>query len=114
MDRCKDLPTAPAGVELDQLDGLQVEIPAKALAALAEILDQIAKGRAVDTDLVKLAHWTRRHINSNELAACQLPRVIQGKRPTTKPESWYGQPELLQEILELAIPVRGNKAAVFK
>jgi hypothetical protein len=48
MDRCKDLPTAPAGVELDQLDGLQVEIPAKALAALAEILDQIAKGRAVD------------------------------------------------------------------
>ena len=91
MDRCKDLPTAPAGVELDQLDGLQVEIQAKALAVLAEILDQIAKGRAVDTDLVKLAHWTRRHINSNELAAC-----------------------LLQEILELAIPVRGNKAAAFK
>ena len=70
--------------------------------------------RPPNTDLVKLAHWTRRHINSNELAACQLPRVIQGKRPTTKPESWYGQPELLQEILELAIPVRGNKAAAFK
>lgn len=63
---------------------------------------------------MKLAHWTRRHINSNELAACQLPRVIQGKRPTTKPESWYGQPELLQEILELAIPVRGSKAAAFR
>ena len=43
MDRCKDLPTAPAGVQLVQLDGLQVEIPAKALAALAEILDQIAR-----------------------------------------------------------------------
>jgi 6-hydroxy-3-succinoylpyridine 3-monooxygenase len=70
--------------------------------------------RPPNTDLVKLAHWTRRHINANELAACQLPRVIQGKRPTTKPESWYGQPELLQEILELAIPVRGNKAAAFK
>lgn len=70
--------------------------------------------RPPNTDLVKLAHWTRRHINSNELAACQLPRVIQGKRPTTKPESWYGQPDLLQEILELAIPVRGNKAAAFK
>lgn len=70
--------------------------------------------RPPNTDLVKLAHWTRRHINSSELAACQLPRVIQGKRPTTKPESWYGQPELLQEILELAIPVRGSKAAAFK
>lgn len=70
--------------------------------------------RPPNTDLVKLAHWTRRHINSNELAGCQLPRVIQGKRPTTKPESWYGQPELLQEILELAIPVRGSKAAAFK
>ncbi|WP_122433743.1 6-hydroxy-3-succinoylpyridine 3-monooxygenase [Pseudomonas viridiflava] len=70
--------------------------------------------RPPNTDLVKLSHWTRRHINSNELAACQLPRVIQGKRPTTKPESWYGQPELLQGILELAIPVRGNKAAAFK
>lgn len=70
--------------------------------------------RPPNTDLVKLAHWTRRHINSNELAACQLPRVIQGKRPTTKPESWYGQPKLLQDILELAIPVRGNKAAAFK
>jgi len=70
--------------------------------------------RPPNTDLVKLAHWTRRHINSSELAACQLPRVIQGKRPTTKPESWYGQPKLLQEILELAIPVRGSKAAAFK
>jgi 6-hydroxy-3-succinoylpyridine 3-monooxygenase len=70
--------------------------------------------RPPNTDLVKLAHWTRRHINSNELAGCQLPRVIPGKRPTTKPESWYGQPELLQEILELAIPVRGSKAAAFK
>lgn len=70
--------------------------------------------RPPNTDLVKLAHWTRRHINSSELAACQLPRVIQGKRVTTKPESWYGQPELLKEILELAIPVRGSKAAAFK
>lgn len=70
--------------------------------------------RPPKTELVKLSHWTRRHTNSNELAACQLPRVIQGKRPTTKPESWLGHPELLQGILELAIPVRGNKAAAFK
>ncbi|PBY65979.1 DNA-binding protein [Pseudomonas aeruginosa] len=49
MDRRKDsLPTTPAGLHLVQLDDLQVEIPAKALAALADALDQIARGRAVD------------------------------------------------------------------
>ncbi|WP_095092828.1 antitoxin Xre/MbcA/ParS toxin-binding domain-containing protein [Pseudomonas sp. Irchel 3A5] len=70
--------------------------------------------RLPNTDLVKLAHWTRRHITLNELAACQLPRVIPGKRPTTKPESWYAQPHLMKEILELAIPIRGNRAAAHK
>ncbi|HBN8226414.1 TPA: hypothetical protein L3690_001861 [Pseudomonas aeruginosa] len=49
MDRRKDsLPTTPAGLQLVQLDDLQVEIPAKALAALADALDQIARGHAVD------------------------------------------------------------------
>lgn len=70
--------------------------------------------RPPNTDLVKLAHWKREHINASELAACQLPRVIEGRKPTIKPESWYGQPELLQEILALAIPVRGSRAAAFK
>ena len=70
--------------------------------------------RPPNTDLVKLAHWKREHINASELAACQLPRVIKGRKPTAKPESWYGQPDLLQEILSLAIPIRGSKAAVFK
>lgn len=55
-----------------------------------------------------LAHWKREYVNANELPACHLPRVIQSRKPTTKPESWYGQPELLQEILNLAIPVRGS------
>jgi 6-hydroxy-3-succinoylpyridine 3-monooxygenase len=70
--------------------------------------------RPPNTDLVKLAHWTRRHVNASELAACQLPRVIPGKRATTKPESWYAQPDLLREILAIAIPVRGSKASAFK
>ena len=70
--------------------------------------------RSPNTDLVELAHWKRGHINTSELAACQLPRVIPGRKPTTKPESWYGQPKLLADILTLAIPVRGSKAAVFK
>lgn len=71
--------------------------------------------RQSNTSLVEQANWTRRHINSSELAACQLPRVIPGnKKATLKPESWYGQPELLQKILELAIPICGSKSAVFK
>jgi 6-hydroxy-3-succinoylpyridine 3-monooxygenase len=70
--------------------------------------------RPPNTDLVKLAHWKREHINASELAACQLPRVIPGRKATTKPESWYGQPKLLRDILDLAIPVRGSNAAAFK
>lgn len=70
--------------------------------------------RPPNTELVALAHWIRRHITNSELAACQLPRVIPGKRPTTKPESWYAQPVLLKEILELAVPVRGSRAAAHK
>lgn len=70
--------------------------------------------RQPNTDLVKLAHWTRRHVNSNELVACQLPRVIPGKRPTIKPESWYAQPEMLRRILDLAVPIRGSRAAAFR
>lgn len=78
------------------------------------VVPTIDHTRPPNTDLVKLAHWTRRHINSSELAACQLPRVIPGKRPTIKPDSWYGQPELLKEIMELAIPVRGSRASAYK
>lgn len=78
------------------------------------VVPTIDERRPPNTDLVKLAHWKREYITSGELAACQLPRVIQGRKPTTKPESWYGQPSMLQEILELAIPVRGSRAAAFK
>ncbi|MEH6499231.1 MAG: MbcA/ParS/Xre antitoxin family protein [Pseudoalteromonas distincta] len=31
-----------------------------------------------------------------------------------KPESWYAFPDLLQQILALAIPVRGSKAKAFQ
>lgn len=67
-----------------------------------------------NTELAELAHWVRAHITDAELLACQLPRVIPGRQSTIKPESWYGQPQLLQEILELAIPVRGSRAAAFR
>jgi len=37
--------------------------------------------RPPNTDLVKLAHWTRRHINSNELAGCQFAPSHPGQAP---------------------------------
>lgn len=70
--------------------------------------------RPPNKDLVKLAHWKRGSINLSELKACQLPRVIPARKPTIKPVSWYGQPELLAEIMKLAIPVCGSQAAAFK
>jgi len=70
-----------------------------------------------DTDIAPALQMIREHTRvliGVVVPTSQLPRVIPGRKPTTKPESWYGQPELLQDILELAIPVRGSKAAVFK
>lgn len=78
------------------------------------VVPTIDQTRLPNTELVKLAHGTRRHITTDELSVCQLPRVILGKRPTTKPESWYAQPELMKEILAFAIPVRGSRAAAHK
>lgn len=70
--------------------------------------------RIPNADLAELAHWTRTHITMAELAASQLPRVIPGRKVTTKPESWYPHPEKLQQILDLAIPIRGSRGGVFK
>lgn len=61
------------------------------------------------------AHWVRTHINKDELTASQLPRVIHGGRqPTAKPESWYPNQAIFQQILLLATPVLGGKGKVFK
>lgn len=70
--------------------------------------------RYPNADLDKLAHWTRTHITTSELAGSQLPRVIPGRKPTIKPESWYPNHEKLGQILDLAIPVRGSRSAAFK
>lgn len=79
------------------------------------VVPTIDHERRPNAELVDKAHWTRGHITPTELAASQLPRVIHGgRKPAIKPESWYGQPELLREIVDLATPVRGNKAAAFK
>lgn len=71
--------------------------------------------RVPNTELVSLAHWVRTHITAQELAASQLPRVIDvGKKPTIKPESWYAHPELLEQVLSLATPIRGSRGKAFR
>lgn len=71
--------------------------------------------RMPNTDLVKLAHWTRTHINADELAGSQLPRVVVGgKSPTIKPESWYARPDLLEQVLARAINEVGGRNNAFK
>ncbi|EPJ88523.1 antitoxin Xre/MbcA/ParS toxin-binding domain-containing protein [Pseudomonas sp. CFII68] len=70
--------------------------------------------RIPNTELADTAHWVRTHITHAELAACQLPRVIPGRKATVKPESWYARPDLLQQVLELVIPIRGNRGKAFK
>jgi 6-hydroxy-3-succinoylpyridine 3-monooxygenase len=71
--------------------------------------------RVPNTELANLAHWVRTHITAPELTASQLPRVINlGKKPTVKPESWYAQPALLEQVLSLATPIRGSRGKAFK
>ena len=70
--------------------------------------------RGPNTELAELAHWIRSHINQTELAASQLPRVITGRKPTIKPESWYARPDLLNKVLNLATPVVGSRGKAFK
>ncbi|HEX5341304.1 MAG TPA: antitoxin Xre/MbcA/ParS toxin-binding domain-containing protein, partial [Duganella sp.] len=70
--------------------------------------------RIPNTELAELAHWVRTHINEGELATAQLPRVIGGRKPTIKPDSWYARPELLERALVLATPVVGNRGKAFK
>ncbi len=74
MDRRKESPSSPVSVQLVQLDDLQVEIPAQALAALAEALDQIAKGRAVDLQGVPPEVATR---EAAALLNLPHPRLLQ-------------------------------------
>jgi len=70
--------------------------------------------RIPNTELAELAHWVRKHINEGELATAQLPRVIGGRKPTIKPDSWYARPDLLERALVLATPVVGNRGKAFK
>jgi 6-hydroxy-3-succinoylpyridine 3-monooxygenase len=71
--------------------------------------------RRANAELTKYADWKRTHINQDEIERSQLPRVISGRRKATeKPDSWYANPDKLNEIIELAKPVCGGRSKVFK
>jgi len=67
-----------------------------------------------NAELTELAHWVRSHISPTELAMAQLPRVIGGRKPAIKPESWYARPDLLEQVLTLATSVLGGRGTAFK
>jgi 6-hydroxy-3-succinoylpyridine 3-monooxygenase len=71
--------------------------------------------RQPNTDLSGVAHWTRGFIDEQDLRAAQLPRSVEGKRKAiTKPESWYGRPDLLAKVIDAALPVCKTRSAFFK
>lgn len=71
--------------------------------------------RIPNSELAAQAHWVRRHITYEELKQSELPKVIHGVgRPSTKPESWYANPELLTKALELGTQYLGSKGKAFK
>ena len=73
------------------------------------------KVRKPNAELSKLADWTRQSITLEELKASQLPRTITGgRKPVTKPDSWFGQPEDLKEILALLQTVEGSRSKCWK
>jgi hypothetical protein len=68
--------------------------------------------RRPNQDLAKHANWVRDCIQDYELAASQLPRLIPGEhKPAVKPISWYGQPEILEQITQTLMPVCEQKLA---
>ncbi|KHL53914.1 MULTISPECIES: NYN domain-containing protein [Xanthomonas] len=72
------------------------------------------KERQANADLRKLADWTRTYIRPEELAASQLPRVVQGGRKATiKPLSWYPRPDLLEAAMTAAKPIRAKASQFF-
>ncbi len=71
--------------------------------------------RHANTELANHAHWVRSRVSWDELAASQLPRIINGGRQATlKPESWYAHPQELKHIFSLIIPITGSRGAAFR
>jgi 6-hydroxy-3-succinoylpyridine 3-monooxygenase len=58
--------------------------------------------RNPNAELAELADWTRTHITVDELSLSLLPRTITGlKKSVNRPISWFGQPAIVQDILNV-------------
>jgi len=73
------------------------------------------KARKANAALSQHAHWVRDHVAEAELAASQLPTVVQGgRRAAVKPDSWYARPDLFALMIEKAKPVLKERSRIMK
>ncbi len=73
------------------------------------------KEREVNNALAEHAHWVRRYISVSELERAQLPTMVRGTRQNSiKPHTWYPRPDLLDRVIEAAIPIKSRRGDVLK
>ncbi len=71
--------------------------------------------RMPNEKLDALADWTRRNITLDELKASQLPRSVGGgRKPAVKPTTWYGAPQIIEQIFECLLPVLNNRTKCWR
>lgn len=70
--------------------------------------------RTPNQELNDEALWVRSHITEDELASSELPRVIQARRPYTKPISWYPRPDLINKALAISKANGKSTSDVYK
>ena len=80
--------------------GLVLPIKAKAWQA-----------RKPNKELIQYADWYRSHIGDDELNRAQLPHKLDlgGRKVIRKPDSWFGQTDILANIFDVLMPAFGNK-----
>lgn len=79
-------------------------------------------GRDPSVELIKHADWSIRDLRDSWLKRSQLPRTILSshtgnplKRPRVKPEAWFGQPEIVTEVIETLLPhCKGKRGRCWK
>ena len=65
--------------------------------------------------LDKFSDWTRKNISIDELRLSQLPRVVHGgRKPVVKPIGWFGQPTIIEKIIEILLQVEKNRSKCWR
>lgn len=79
-------------------------------AQIGLVIPTTDQTRTPNTELVKLAHWTRTNITEVELKSAQLPLNVQKSNGkfTRKPISWYQNPAVMEEAFRLGIVACGS------